>query len=245
MRVLVTRAEPAASRTAERLRALGHEPVVMSLSHAVHDPEAVRDAMSHPVPALAITSAEVIRVLARAGVDVKPWREVPLFAVGPTTAEAARKFGFQNVTAGSGGGRELAEMIAPLLAGRTNREHPLLYLTGTPRSQGFENRLDELHVPYAVCECYRTEELEPGAETLRLAFGEQPIDAVLLYSANSARRLFSLPALNADADVLKRVRFFCLSRVVADVLPFPHAANAAVALRPDEMSLLELLPPVV
>ena len=241
MRVLVTRAEPAASRTANRLRTLGHEPIVVPLAQAVHDLRAARDALSQPHRALAITSAEVTRVLAELGSNFKAGDQVPLFAVGDATARAAREVGFENVVAGAGNGSALADLIASRLAGDVSEGCPLLYMTGTPRSRGLEARLDDLRIPYRVCECYRIDTLEPTQPELQHAFGEKPVDAVVLYSAESARRLLALARLQGDGAAMAKMRFFCMSQSVADVLPSTYGGRTFVAANPDEPSLLRLL----
>ena len=60
MRVLVTRPEPGASRTAVKLRAMGFEPVLLPLSET--KPLAIpRDPIPESAVAVAITSANAIR----------------------------------------------------------------------------------------------------------------------------------------------------------------------------------------
>ena len=97
MRILVLRPEPAASRTAARLAARGHETVILPLSKAEHALEEVRMALAEPHGALAITSAEVTRLLGRLGDGLRPHLATTLFAVGASSARAARDIGFANV----------------------------------------------------------------------------------------------------------------------------------------------------
>ncbi|MEJ1938075.1 uroporphyrinogen-III synthase, partial [Nostoc sp. NIES-2111] len=105
MRVLVTRAADDAGATAERLRALGHTPVLAPLGSVRTLPAAWPD----PLPdALAATSAHAFPGLmplpAEAG-------QIPSFAVGDRTAAAAREAGFATVETGQGDGGTLAALM--------------------------------------------------------------------------------------------------------------------------------------
>ena len=90
MRIWITRAEPGASRTAEKLRALGHEPVVAPLLQARPLPGEIG---LTGVGALAFTSANGVNAFA----ERSPERSLPVFAVGDATAAAAHKAGFAEV----------------------------------------------------------------------------------------------------------------------------------------------------
>src|SRR5579864_1783939 len=88
----VTRAQPAAEATAERLRALGVEPLVEPLL-------AVRPITGASVDltgaaAIAFTSANAVAAFAALSGD----RSLPAFVVGDATAAAARAIGFERVT---------------------------------------------------------------------------------------------------------------------------------------------------
>jgi len=227
MRVLVIRAAPAAARTAAKLTARGHEPVLLPLSRAVHDREAVAAALSEPFSAIAVTSAEAAGLL---GAAARQHADIPVYAVGHASADAARSAGFRRVATAGGDGHDLAGLIL--------RETPgaLLYLAGNPRAPGFENRLGEAGVPFRTVECYRMEPVVPAAEEIERALFSPPPDAVLLHSRESAVRFFALaPERFAAARVL------CMSRNVAEAVPARLAAAVAVAASPDEESLLALL----
>ena len=90
-RVWVTRAQPGADRTADRLLALGYVPVVLPLL--------ALEAIFQPNPdlsdvwALAFTSRNAVTAFA----PLTPDRALPVFAVGDATAEAARAAGFADV----------------------------------------------------------------------------------------------------------------------------------------------------
>lgn len=236
MRVLVTRPEPAANATAEKLAALGHEPVVLSLSRAVHDRNAATLALQSSFDALVATSAEIFRVLAYVPGAIKARR---IFCVGPATAEAAQRAGFTDIITAEGSGLSLAERIAGDVG-----KSALLYLAAEPRSPDLEARLAEAGVPISVTVCYRMEPITPDARQIDAAFAAQP-QAILFYSRESAARFFRLPNLAERHQTLASMQFLCISHRTADAVPSGYRANVATAATPDEPALLSLLPPAL
>src|SRR5262249_33099489 len=91
MRVLVTRPIEDARGTAARLIRLGHTPLVSPLLE-VHFLEGPKLSFAN-VQAIVATSANGVRALIRRTTT----RDLPIFAVGAQTAEAAREAGFTNV----------------------------------------------------------------------------------------------------------------------------------------------------
>ena len=106
MKLWVTRTAPDAHATAERLRALGHEPVVAPLLE-VRTLEGVKPDLKG-VTALAFTSRN--GVAAFAGLTRR--RNLPVYTVGEATAEAAREAGFGAVSSADGALAELVALIA-------------------------------------------------------------------------------------------------------------------------------------
>jgi uroporphyrinogen-III synthase len=238
MRVVVTRPQHSGERTVQRLAEMGHEALSLPLSEPVHDAEAAQKALSETQGAIAVTSAEAIRALAALGQNIAPHLGRTLFAVGKATAKEARSLGFTNVLASEGSGIELAELIVRKQAGI---QQPLLYLAGSPRAAGFETRLSELNIPLRTVECYHMLDIVPDDATLRKFFVDIRVDAVLLYSRQTALRFFSLPLLRKHPHALAPTRFLCLSEAIADAVPAVLRAHADIATMPDEDSLLALL----
>ena len=168
MRVLVTRPEPAASRTAARLRALGHEVVVAPLL--------IPRAVEWSVPpgdwqAVAFTSASAPDL---AGEALKSLVHLPAYAVGEATATAARETGFTDVRPARGD----ASAVFSLAAG--DGVARLLHLAGHERS--------EATVPSGLTVGITTvyaADLAPGLP-------EFDGDVVLLYSARTAAHFANL-----------------------------------------------------
>lgn len=121
-RVLVTRPQPGADTTAERLSALGHDVRTAPL-FTVHSLQ-----WSPPgevIDALMVTSANAMRL---SGPLLEAWRALPCYAVGEATAKAAAERGFTRIIVGDGDASALAAQMAAdgvgvalHLAGREHR----------------------------------------------------------------------------------------------------------------------------
>ena len=96
MRVLVTRPLEDARETEAALKVRGHDAVVAPLLFVnFHDGPEMDLA---GIQAILATSANGVRALARRTAR----RDLPLLAVGPQTAEAARESGFEDVKSADG-----------------------------------------------------------------------------------------------------------------------------------------------
>ena len=233
MRILVTRSQPNAAKTAAALRARGHEPIVAPLLEMELISEV--DAKDGPWTAILLTSVNGLRGIGSFASD-KKWHGIPVFAVGDMTAKAARDMGFADVTSAGGN----ADDLATLAAARLIPPARLLYLAGEERAgdlagalraKGFEI---DLVVVYRLVVAHDLP--DPAAAALA---GE--IDGVLHFSRHSATTFLDA-ARNSnllDAALNKPVHF-CLSEQVAMPLREAGAANIRVAARPNADALLEL-----
>jgi uroporphyrinogen-III synthase len=234
VRVLVTRPEPGAGRTAAKLRAMGFDPVLLPLSET--KPAAVPiEPIAGNVVAVAITSANAIR---HAPPDlVERLAVLPCHAVGKRTANAARAAGFGQIEEGPGDAVGLAEKIGEKLAGKV-----LIYLCGRERFPGFEERLGASGVQVRPIETYDTLAMDYSDEAILARLSGRPVDAVLLYSAKTAgaaRRLAARPALEA---LFARAEAYALSQRIADAYGLASAGSKIhIASIPTEEVLLTLL----
>jgi uroporphyrinogen-III synthase len=227
MRVLVTRPLHSGKRTAERLREMGHEPLLLPLSHPVHDVGAALDGLAR--------TDEAIRAITERKDAIAFHVQRPLYAVGEATADEAKTAGFRSVVASSGSGADLADTIASL--GRDR----VLYLAGFPRAETFEARAREIGLNITVAECYRMEPFPIDAAWFQTILAEQRPDSILFYSRQTAESFFGLPGMRTRQDVIAGIRLLCLSAAVAAAIPAPLRENIAIAEMPEERSLLSLL----
>ncbi len=223
-RVWVTRAEPGAARTADRLTALGFTPLVAPLLTLAPLPGAL-DATPDPaaVAVLALTSPNGVEAFAPL---IPRFRDHPVFAVGDATAEAARTAGFTDVRSASGDIHALARLIAA--------EAPL----GPLLAPGAREPAGDLP---ALVPDRPVQRLPVYAAFETHAPAPEPFDAVMLHSPRAARALASsLAAYLPRAASSGRIAI-CISEAAATPLhPFDFT-EIRIAAAPDEPAMLSAL----
>jgi len=131
MRLLVTRPQEDAERTAQALRARGHEALLAPLLRI----EPVDADLAGDWTGVLMTSANAARALEGRAPEL---RSVPVLTVGDRTAEAARESGFTAVTSAGGALGDLVALAAATMRGNNAQ---LLYLAGRHRSGDLANEL--------------------------------------------------------------------------------------------------------
>jgi uroporphyrinogen-III synthase len=233
--VLVTRPAEDAGPLARRIEALGHralcEPllVIRFLDGATLDLDGAQ--------ALAFTSANGVRALMHTKPDA-PRLGLRVFAVGKATAAAARAAGFGNVAAAGGDVNSLARNIVAELrpdagavvhvAGRERAGD----LSAALAAKGFDSRRAVLYAADAV------ESFSPATVD---ALRSGAIDDVVIFSPRTARGFVTLLARAGLAREPERLRLVALSHRVVEAAQGPRFAAVAVAARPDQDALLDLL----
>ncbi|TPN32738.1 uroporphyrinogen-III synthase [Mesorhizobium sp. B2-3-3] len=233
LRVLVTRHEPGASRTARRLQDKGFQPVLLPLTETVALSADARLVADDAV-AVAVTSANAVRHASNE--IIAALAALPCHAVGARTAEAARKMGLLPVVEGSGDAESLAGGIVAAFAGKT-----VVYLCGRVRFPIFEQRLEAAGVRVRAVETYDTLPVPYSDETVLARLSSEPVDAVLLYSAKAAVALQALVKRPALKGLFKNTRIFVLSARIAAAFDDSAGKAIRIAARPDEEALLALL----
>lgn len=241
MRIVVTRPENTGRKTAEILHDMGHEAALLPLVEARHDVAAAREALTAPWAALTFTSAQALAVLSEAEIDLRPFAEKPVFAVGQATANAARQAGFLNILTADGYGESLAKLIGQHMGKGVPEATPLLYLAGSPRSSALETALDQIGIVYTTTECYRMQPIDWSKDNLDALLVAKPVDAVLLFSTETARLFFKNIVSDRYEDQLRQSQFFCLSDNVAAAVPQAFAGHVHVSSLPSQAGLLDLL----
>jgi uroporphyrinogen-III synthase len=234
MRLLVTRPEADAERTATTLRACGHEVLVSPLLRI----EPLADALIPPGPfaALLVTSANVAPAIA-AHARFAQLRSLPVFVVGDRSAEALRATGFADVTSAQGG----VDDLATLAASRARPGGSLLYLAGADRSGDLSGVLSRRGFTVSTVVLYRA---APVAALSPLAAAAiAVIDGVLHFSRRSAEMyLKAARAGGVYDDAVGPKIHFCMSAQVAEPLIRAGAIDIRVAREASETALLSLIP---
>ncbi len=226
--VLITRPEPGASETAQRILAMRLEPVLAPLLRVKRLP------LADPGPIQAILATSGNAIAGLSGMH----RSRPLLAVGDATAERATAAGFTSVVSAAGDATDLAALARQsldpaagplLLACGRGHGHPL---AAALRQQGF--RVLRRTV-YAA-------EPEPTLpEAAAAALRADRLRAALFFSAETARQFVSLACRTGLQDSTRGVVALAISAPAGVALsPLPWG-DLLIAARPNQDELLALL----
>lgn len=216
MKLLVIRPQPGADATAARIKAAGHEPLVIPL-FAVEG--VAWEAPAADYDGLILTSANAVRQVAP---KLKAFAHLPVLAVGKVTAMAAEQAGLDIAVVGNSGAEDLLSGVA---------DRKLLWLAGedyTPVVAPPSLRVD-------VCIVYRSAALPVPAGFNDLVL---QADHVLLHSVRAAEYFASL--LLAQGIQKAAISIAALSAGVAEAAGDGWKSVHA-APEPNDAALLSLL----
>jgi uroporphyrinogen-III synthase len=228
MRIWVARPEPGATRTAARLSALGHRPLVAPVLDVAATGAALPDGV---FAGLILTSANAVRALTPG--DRARFRTVPVFAVGASTAAFATAAGFSEIRVAGGNAAALARLVtASVPPGAA-----LLHATGTERKAEPGASLTAAGFGARTCEVYTARPAASLADAVADAMETGALDAVLHYSRRSASARSRADARGLSG-AFRALTHYCLSADVAAPLVCAGIAVHFVPERPNEDALL-------
>lgn len=219
MKLLILRPQPGAARSAARAQALGLDPVVAPLfmvrplEWEAPDPGGIE--------AVLLTSANAARF---GGETLAKFFGHPCYAVGPSTAAAARETGFGDVRIGPGDAAALIEMVAR--EGVARALHPA----------GRDHlAVDHPQITIMRRFVYASDAVDALPEPARRALETGAL--ALLHSPRAARLFAAL--VDAAALPRRRVSVAAISEPVAAAAGYGWKTER-VALAPRDDALLEL-----
>jgi uroporphyrinogen-III synthase len=238
MRLLVTRPEREAQRTAAMLSTRGHEVCIAPLLEIEAIPGA--DLGSSSWQAVLMTSANAARAIA-GHPKLAELRSLPVLAVGRGTAEAARAAGFADVTSAQGSAGDLARLVA----GRFASGARLLYLAGRDRARDLAADLGPYGAEVLTIEIYRAHAAQAFPAAIAAALQSGEIEGVLHFSRRSAEAFVECAERAGIAAAALRPFHFCISAHAAE--PLARAGAAAnrirIAAKPVEDAVVALAAP--
>jgi uroporphyrinogen-III synthase len=233
VRLLLTRPEPDAQRTADALRRRGHTVVVAPLMRI--DVLAGAEIGDEPWAAILITSANAAHAIATHQRKSALW-SLPVFAVGERSAQAMREVGFSDVSSADGGVGDLAQLVGE----RMTPGSSLLYLAGAERAGDLAAKLATRRFAVQTAVVYRAVAVDdlPPAAADALA---KDIEGVLHYSRRTAEAYVNAARGIGMLESALKPAQYCLSAQIAEPLAQAGAGTIHVARRPIEAALIELL----
>lgn len=235
-RVLITRAQPQAGETAQRVGALGFTPVVLPLMQTLPMENGLADLRSGALPAGALmiaTSGRAIEVLEAAGLG--PWMSGQRFAVvGSHAAARLQALGAVLALPPVRDVQALIEAVEALNMGAPMGA-PMVYLAAADRKPTLERHFPAMR----TLPVYRAKALAGFSAAHRADLSMQPPGFALVYSRRSALLLARAIAGAGIGDALEEMRWLCLSDDVAAAAPAGTRVQTAAA--PTQEALLALL----
>jgi uroporphyrinogen-III synthase len=221
LKVLVTRPEPGASATAERLKQMGFEPMLAPCLRI--DP--VETSLPENPAAILLTSGHAVPALPAR------YHAIPCFSVGDATAAKLREAGFTAVESAAGDAADLLRLVA---GRRIDGLH--LLAVGEGHGQELARQLRERGVKLIRRKVYATRHMRDLPAPVKAALAAGEIQKALFYSAETLRAFIRMkPPGTAALEAL------VLSPAIAAVAQGLPWRRIRVALAPNEADLLALL----
>ena len=232
MRVLLTRPRADAEATAEFLAAQHIEAVIVPLIEISDIAGAVPDLAG--VQALLVTSANGARALARAATP----RDIPVFAVGDASAEAALQAGFSDINSASGDVAALAALVQSRLKPTAGA---LFHAAGSAIAGDLAAELAEHDFTVHRSQLYRAQTVATLPEAAHRALKDGTVDAALFYSPRTAAHFVHLIVEAGLESQCRRLIAGCLSAAVAEALEGLVFAETRIPATPNQTALIAVL----
>ena len=226
MNIIITRPKEDGAALAEKLRKLGHMPVLIELITIVPRHDVVIPQRRYQV--ICLTSANGVRALS----TINGLEKIPVIAVGEHSLAAAQKAGFENAFAKGG---DVDGLCAYVKSAFIPHSGPLLYISGSETSGDLEGKLKAAGF---VVDRIITYDAVPA----KLAGHEKDVskaDCVLLYSPRSAKIWAHEIESLGLAETASQINHLCLSASVAAALP--QSWTKTTAPNPTEKDIIALL----
>ncbi|KJS25625.1 MAG: hypothetical protein VR75_10080 [Hyphomonadaceae bacterium BRH_c29] len=223
--VIVTRAEPGASETMARLKAMGLQGISSPMLELARLDVALPDLSG--IAHLVFTSANGVRFFAEAS----ELRTAKAWCVGPSTAAAAREAGFADVHEGAG---DAVDLAADILAALPEGTDGVLHVANEAAAGELVARLKAGGIPAGFLALYETRPADELSAEAEAALAAGPA-CVLIHSAKAAAA-FAWAAGALDQTVL-----VAISEAAARPLQGREVGAVHIAEAPNEDALLAAL----
>ncbi len=232
MRVLVTRTMTDAGETEALLKARGHTAIVAPLlSVHFHDGSQIE---LTGIQAILATSANGVHALSQR----TERRDLPLFAVGPQTAKAARDAGFASVKSADGDAAALAKAVPNWVSAKNG---PLLHASGADGEGRLAKMLHASGFSVRTAYLYEVEAVAELPAVARNALTGGGLDAVLVFSPRGARTFANCVNRAGLAVAASSLIGVCISEATAAALAPLVLHEIRIAERPNQTSLVDCL----
>ena len=232
-RALITRPQEDSRDVAIALTRRGVTPMLAPMMRIDYLPKEI-DAGVAAAQAVLFTSRNGVRAFCRA----TGLRNLPVYAVGDSTADLARENGFSEVHSASGDSADLARLVQGCL---TAGDGPLFHAAGVTITAGLAETLTAAGYAVDRRNLYDAKPVSDLSDETADVIRDGETDYVLLFSPRTARIFLNL-AHKADLiGACKNLSAICLSDGVAAELNGLDWKEIAVASEPTTVSLIAVI----
>jgi uroporphyrinogen-III synthase len=231
--VLITRAQPAADETAQKLRGAGFTPIVLPIFEVKNLETEIPDV---EFDAVIFTSANAAEILAARNWQAKP--NSTAYCVGARTALEVEGLGFDTIITASGGGAALAKRMM-----REEITQPLKtwYPTTPDRSFDMAKALDPERFSVITTNIYQVQRLFPDKATIKDAMSHCINGALFIYSTKSGNHLHDILSQTVKPNITETVRVIGISDSAVKMMMDIPWSGVYVANEPSESAMLKIL----
>jgi len=230
MRLMITRPQEDTAPLASALALLGVESILEPLLSIELSDSATPDLTN--AQALLLTSANGVRAFAA----ISAQRNLPVYAVGDATAQAAVEAGFENVTSAAGDVASLAGLVQGKLK---PQDGVLVHIAGSKVAGDLAGLLGQAGFEYRRIQLYHANKAVSLSAKGLSALESGDIDGVVLYSPRTAESFAALLIKAGGASCAGRLKAFCLSDAVAASAGALKWAQVVIAETPDQAALIK------
>ena len=227
LRFLVMRPQPEAAQTARSLRADGHSVLTAPLLRITYYGGPVPDLAN--VRALLLSSVNGARALLTLdggshGLAPEILRDLPCFAVGSVSAQAARNVGLKQVYIADGNGASLGKLVAqhwseltkpPI---NTQAQATALHITGRESAKSLALSLASASIPTRHHVLYAANAAPYLPTRAARALQAGIVNTICLHSPRTGRIFLNLLNTAGLNGCLRQLTVLCLSHAVAQAI---------------------------
>ena len=233
MKVLITRAEPAASQTAANLAKKGHEAIVLPVFEVVDTQNNIPE---KNYDGIIFTSKNAVDVLKSRAWKL-PVPDMPAFCVGEKTEKAAQRLGFKETYSANGGGAALTDLMSTMKL----EDRKMLYLSTPDKSFDIKKALATYKIDVETVDIYQARPVTPNREQLTQAISVVRHGAVFTYSALSSEHLAKLIKSSHMIEELKECTLISISSQASKPLELIDWKDILIAQSPKENEMIALI----
>jgi uroporphyrinogen-III synthase len=233
MHVLVTRPEADAAELRRALETLGHEVTVeplLAIETLPVDAQVLEGARG-----IVATSRNSLRALAESAA-LGHAVGLPIFTVGPATADLAHELGFQSIVPG---GASASDLVPLILGSELCGNGPLVHVAGEEVAFDLAAELGRRGIEVRKVTAYRAVSAHSLSPHTARAIADGTLNAVILMSPRTAAIFVELIGKAGLREAADRLAFICLSANVAAALGGLAPARVNIAVRPNSSAILD------